>query len=786
MPYLAESPCRYSSVFSSSAPDHAAPGLPPAALDRVLANERMIDGMMLTLASVVLTLVLVTSIAFQVAGAVRLSAPFYVTTATYLAVTIVAGRAAPRMTTRRELEWLRWTALVITTAAMLSMSYFLGGANWIGAQPLFFLVFGCTFTPKPWRACIIAATGIGGFVALSALTGTGVIPAQDPLGASRDALSGTQLAATIAYTTLALMLFFVMSAVIAFFLMLQRDALSSTTAELEESKRALERLNPGLEERVAAKTHELEERYREQHVMAELGKIVNASLDIDQVYLEYMDEVRKLVPFDQASIAVFSADRTRMRLLRAIVNGGEVEGTSFELDPSRALSMSGKSRLFDDFGAQDPAWLERDYLVEQGMMCGASVPIVSHDAQLGSFNVVAATPGAYDERRLALLERIVEPLALAMENARLYDEMRAIADTDGLTGLPNRRSLERTLEHEIARAVRNGGQCSVLVMDIDNFKTFNDTLGHQAGDDLLVQFGRMLRDTCRETDVVGRQSGDEFTVVLPDTRSEDAFALAQRIHDAARHADWKYPGDRGTNVTTSIGVATYPYDGAGGETLLSRADSAMYVAKSAGGGQTRLSSDIVDDAPATERRQVRFALVEALAGAAADRMSGDDAPTRTLTAFTARAAIQIAEQLALGDAEQRTLRIAAMSHALAIFPVEDPYAEEQRWGLDDELDEIYLKLGRLFVAASPGHDETLHTVHYLHRPAGDLQDNAEMMLARVLAVAEAYARLTMPGADPQLSPADAFDTLRADPALDQSMVAALAGAIDVETAGRAA
>jgi diguanylate cyclase (GGDEF)-like protein len=772
-------------VFSSSAPDPDGPRS-PAAFDRDLANERMIDRMMLSLASVVLTLVLTTSVSFHVAGAVHLSPLFYVTTLAYLPVTLVAGWAAARSKSRRELESIRWTALVLTALAMLSMSYFLGGANWIGAQPLFFLVFGATFTPNPWRACIIAAAGIGGFAALSTLSATGVIPAQDPLGASRDALTNTQLAATIAYTTVALALFFIMSAVIAVFLMLQRDALSSTTSELEDSKRALERLNTSLEERVASKTHELEERYREQHVMAELGKIVNASLDIDRVYLEYMDEVRKLVPFDQASIAVFSPDRSRMRLLRAVVTDGAVEGTSFELDASNALSMSGKARVFDDFGAQDSRWLERDYLVMQGMTCGASVPIFSRDALLGSFNVVAAAPGTYDDRRLELLERIVEPLALAIVNARLYDEMRAIADTDGLTGLPNRRSLERTLEHEIARAVRNGAQCSVLVMDIDNFKTFNDTLGHQAGDELLVEFGRMLREICRETDVVGRQSGDEFTVVLPDTRSEDAFALAQRVHDAARRADWKYPGDRGTNVSTSVGVATYPYDGADSETLLSRADSAMYVAKSAGGGQTRLSSDIVDDAPATERRQVRFALVEALAGAAADRMSGDDAPTRTLTAFTARAAIQIAEQIGLGEAEQRSLRIAAMSHALAIFPVEDPYAEEQRWGLDDELDEIYLKLGRLFVAASPGLDETLHTVHYHHRPAGDLQDNTEMMLARVLAVAEAYARLTMPGADPQLSPADAFDTLRADPALDQSMVAALAGAIDVETAGRAA
>lgn len=757
-----------------------------AAIDRDLANERLIDRMMLMLASGVLTLVLLTSIGFQIGGGVDFAPLFYVTTASYLLVTIACAWLAPRLTTMRDLERMRWTALVLTTAAMLSMSYFLGGANWMGAQPLFFLVFGCAFTPNHWRASIIAATGIAGFAVIATLEGTGALPAQDPLHGAVEPLRGAQLAATVAYTALALSLFFMMSAVIAFFLTLQRDALSTMTRELEESKDALEELNAALEERVSEKTRELEDRYREQHVMAEIGKIVTASLDIDRVYLEFMDEVRKLVPFDQASIAVISGDPTRIRLLRGLIEHGTVTGTSFELDAARALSVARPARIFEDFETQDAGWIERDYLLNSGVACGASVPIMSHGVQVGSFNVVSNTAGTYAAAHLALMERIVEPLALAMENARLYAEMRAIADTDGLTGLPNRRSLERTLEHEIARAVRNVGHCSVLVMDIDNFKTFNDTLGHQAGDDLLVQFAELLRETCRDIDVVGRQSGDEFTVVLPETRSEEAFALAQRIHDGIRGADWKYPGERGTGVTTSIGVATYPYDGEGGEAMLSRADSAMYVAKAAGGGQTRLSSDIVDDAPVSGRRQVRFGLVEALAGAAADRMSGGDTRTRTLAEFTARAAIQIAEQLQLGDAEQRALRVAAMSHALGIFPREDPYGEATTWGLDPELDDMYLKLGRLFVAASPGLDETLHAVHYHHRRASEIVGTPEMTLARVLATAEAYARLTMPGVEQQLTPAAAIEVLRQDDGLDQTIVAHLVAAVDIDAAGRAA
>jgi diguanylate cyclase (GGDEF)-like protein len=573
--------------------DGSSAARPAVPLDRDLANERLIDRMMLTLASGVMALVLAISVSFHLAGSVRFAPAFYVTTVSYLAVAIVCAWSAPRLYTMRDLERLRWTALVITTVAMLSMSYFLGGANWIGVQPLFFLMFGCTFTPNHWRALIIAAAGIGGFVALAALEGTGLLPHQDPLGGALDPLRGAQLAATVAYTSVALALFGVLSGVISVMLILQRDALSTTAAELQDSKRDLEGLNADLGERVAEKTRELEERYRELHVMAEIGKIVNQSLDIDNVYLAFMDEVRKLVPFDQAAIAVFTRDRTAVRLLRGIIEHGAVSGASFALPADRALTAQRAAQIIEDFSKEGGAWVERDYILRHALACGATVPIFSHDVQIGTFNVASKAPGTYDARLLSLLERAVEPLALAIENARLYDEMRAIADTDGLTGLPNRRSLERALEHEIARAVRHGDRCSVLVMDIDNFKSFNDSLGHHAGDEMLVRFAVMLRETCRETDVVGRQSGDEFTVILPETSSEDAFALAQRIHDAMKRSTWQYPGDSGAPVTTSIGVATYPHDGESSEAMLSQADSAMYVAKAAGGGQTRLSSDVV-------------------------------------------------------------------------------------------------------------------------------------------------------------------------------------------------
>lgn len=195
---------------------------------------------------------------------------------------------------------------------------------------------------------------------------------------------------------------------------------------------------------------------------------------------------------------------------------------------------------------------------------------------------------ARDSLEVRVLERTEE---LAAANARLEKEIqerrlaeeqvRHLAHHDALTGLPNRRLLEDRLEQALVRARRQHVQVAVLFVDLDRFKTVNDTLGHRVGDLLLRAVAMRLKDTLREGDTVSRVGGDEFVLVLPDmAESTVARDMAAKLLESL---GLPYPIETHTlHVTPSIGIATFPKDGSDVETLISRADMAMYHAKQMG------------------------------------------------------------------------------------------------------------------------------------------------------------------------------------------------------------
>jgi diguanylate cyclase (GGDEF)-like protein len=167
---------------------------------------------------------------------------------------------------------------------------------------------------------------------------------------------------------------------------------------------------------------------------------------------------------------------------------------------------------------------------------------------------------------------------LVAENERLRAEverLRALALTDALTGLPNRRYLEERLAHEIGRSTRYGHPLAVLVVDVDDFKRINDTWGHAKGDEVLVWVARFLRSQLRTHDVVGRTGGDEFVAILPSTDREGAEQLATRLREALE----ALRGQKDHPVKLSIGAAALGPGAGDAESLLSLADRAMYVAK---------------------------------------------------------------------------------------------------------------------------------------------------------------------------------------------------------------
>lgn len=197
-------------------------------------------------------------------------------------------------------------------------------------------------------------------------------------------------------------------------------------------------------------------------------------------------------------------------------------------------------------------------------------------------------------RKLGDLLREKESLATELREAN--SRLEALATTDALTQLPNRRALEDTLARCAARASRDGSFLSLLAMDVDHFKKFNDTYGHQAGDAVLVTVGRVLVEQSRKGDIPARYGGEEFSVVLPGTDAAGAQVVAERIRAAFEACETHHEGQV-LKVTMSIGVATA--EGAASEPvsrLGARADEALYAAKRGGRNRVAVSSGFENQA----------------------------------------------------------------------------------------------------------------------------------------------------------------------------------------------
>ncbi len=160
--------------------------------------------------------------------------------------------------------------------------------------------------------------------------------------------------------------------------------------------------------------------------------------------------------------------------------------------------------------------------------------------------------------------------------------LRELATRDHLTGIYNRRFLEETLERELLRASRNQLSLGIILLDVDDFKRFNDTYGHAAGDAILCELGRLLREHVRGEDVPSRYGGDEFIIVLPGASRDVTRKRAELIRDNAHHFPIQFEGQSLEAITISLGVAVFPINGSTSKAILRAADGALYRAKREG------------------------------------------------------------------------------------------------------------------------------------------------------------------------------------------------------------
>jgi len=209
-----------------------------------------------------------------------------------------------------------------------------------------------------------------------------------------------------------------------------------------------------------------------------------------------------------------------------------------------------------------------------------SVPVFLRKRVIGVVNVADRADGRpFDESDLEVLLTMVEHMALCVENQRLRDDVARLAATDPLTGVWNRRHFERRLEEELARAMRSEAPLSLLMIDVDDFKAFNDTQGHTAGDAVLRGVSRSLNSAVRTGDIVCRYGGDEFAVILPRTDVVEGLSVAGRISQRVASTPYALEGERPRRFSISVGVSSHPAIASSKQELVDQADRAMYGAK---------------------------------------------------------------------------------------------------------------------------------------------------------------------------------------------------------------
>jgi diguanylate cyclase (GGDEF)-like protein len=216
----------------------------------------------------------------------------------------------------------------------------------------------------------------------------------------------------------------------------------------------------------------------------------------------------------------------------------------------------------------------------RGHLC---IPLFAQGAMLGTLLLTQHKPIDSDMRAAAIAA--AEQISLAIANLKLQETLRTQSLRDALTGFFNRRYLEVSLARDLTRAIRRNQPLAVIMLDIDHFKRFNDTHGHDAGDALLAQFGELLTTLVRSEDVACRYGGEEFTIVMQEADAALALDRAEEIRKEVAALDVLHRGHSLGQVTISIGIASYPQHGDSLDLLLRRADQALYAAKNSGRDQ---------------------------------------------------------------------------------------------------------------------------------------------------------------------------------------------------------
>ncbi len=492
---------------------------------------------------------------------------------------------------------------------------------------------------------------------------------------------------------------------------------------------------------------QLQKQERELMLLNRLATLVTSSLDMQDTFNGFSRELKKVVPLDFAAVSLIDGDRVKLSAVFGDIVATDLAAMSHSLQgtATERIARDRHSIYQSDLQAVTMFWPDNHY-AREGIRSLVHVPLVVRDAVIGTLMVATREPQSYSEGQIKLLEQVARQIATPVENSMLYLRAEQRSRIDELTSLYNRRHFEERLKEEVSRHSRHDGVFTVLMIDLDSFKAYNDMYGHPSGDTLLKVIGQLVSSAVRESDHAFRYGGDEFAAILPRTTPEDAYMVAERMRmRIAREMEARRSG-----VTCSIGLASYPADGVMPGELVTTADTALYYAKNTGGNRTYVSAKIFADNEETagvrnNHRGSGLSAVYALAAAVDAKDHYTYGHSRKVNIY----AVVLAEALGLPSDEVSRISTSALLHDIGKIGVPDSILNKKGELDDEEWEAIksHPRLGANIVGNVHDLAPCVGSILYHHEkwdgsgyPEG-LSGKAIPLGARILSVADAFAAM---------------------------------------------
>jgi len=338
---------------------------------------------------------------------------------------------------------------------------------------------------------------------------------------------------------------------------------------------------------------DLDYRIMQLSTLYEVGKAISSVLDFRKLQNMILEIVVKVIKAEKGSLMLLDESEKILTIGVAIGLSEEVaRDTRLEIGESVAgWVVKTCQPLFVRNTQTDKDFhtIKKAHIRAGTLMC---VPLLAKDKLLGTLNVSRSEPDSFSDKDFELFVNLANQAAIAIDNARLY----RYAVTDEMTRLYNHRYFQQRLDEELQRADRYENFISLIILDVDHFKSFNDTYGHPEGDRVLKTVARLIEKNVREVDIPARYGGEEFVVICPEKNGEGSLTPAERIRSAIESYDFRIDGKK-IQITVSLGVACYPDQARSKAELIQKADFALYYSKHHGRNQASLYNPIMNRQP---------------------------------------------------------------------------------------------------------------------------------------------------------------------------------------------